>query len=50
MDPTIVNQLVDEWFAKHFHSRGPSLDVTAYNIAYAAKEDLKIQLAALAEE
>lgn len=35
------DQVIEDWFIKHFHGRGPALDVTIYNICYEAKEDLK---------
>ena len=32
---------VESWFAKHFHGNKISGDTESYNLAYAAKEDLK---------
>ncbi len=40
-----MNELIEAWFAKHFHGLGPALDVTMYNRLVAAKEDLKDTLA-----
>lgn len=36
-----VEQLVDEWFRKHFHGLGARLDEALYNHLHAAKEELK---------
>lgn len=37
---------LDEWFETHFHQPPASRDTDFYNALYAAKEDLKAQLAA----
>jgi len=39
--------LVDTWFVDHFHNRAPAVDHYAYNLAFAAAQDLKKRLAAL---
>ncbi len=40
-----LNQLIEEWFIKHFHGLGPAMDVTTFNLCRAAKEDLLKQIA-----
>lgn len=32
---------IETWFANHFHGNKISGDTESYNLAYAAKEDLK---------
>lgn len=39
--PAPTDSLIEEWFKKHFMGLGARLDVEMYNIAHAAKEDLK---------
>lgn len=39
-----LDELVDVWFAKHFHGMGALLDERLYNHVYAAKDDLKAEL------
>lgn len=38
---SVVEEVVEAWFAKHFHGLGPMLDERLYNLVHAAKEDLK---------
>lgn len=38
---------IEAWFAKHFHNSKISQDETSYNLAHAAKEDLKTIIAPL---
>jgi hypothetical protein len=42
--PSKTDELVDVWFAKHFHGLGSMLDERLYNHVYAAKDDLKAEL------
>lgn len=42
-----VEQVVEDWFRKHFHGLGGSLHEHVYNHVHAAKEELKKLLAAL---
>lgn len=36
-----IHAIIEAWFAKHFHGNKISGDTDSYNIAHAAKEDLK---------
>jgi len=36
-----MDQLIEQWFARHFQGIGPKLDTELYNLIHAAKEDLK---------
>lgn len=36
-----VEQLVEDWFRRHFHGLGDSIHQNVYNLAHAAKEELK---------
>jgi hypothetical protein len=42
--PTKTDEVVDAWFAKHFHGLGSMLDERLYNHVYTAKNDLKAEL------
>ena len=42
-----VEQLVEDWFRRHFHGLGETIHQDLYNRAHAAKEELKQLLAAL---
>jgi hypothetical protein len=41
-----MDEIIEEWFARHFHGLGPKLDTELYNLVYAAKDDLKRILSA----
>lgn len=46
-EPTpTTDALIDTWFREHFCDRSPAVEPDAYNIAYAAAQDLKKRLAA----
>jgi len=36
-----MDELIEAWFARHFHGLGPRLDTEHYSLVHAAKEDLK---------
>ena len=42
-----VEQLVEDWFRRHFNGLGARLDESLHNALHAAKEDLKKILSAL---
>lgn len=44
--PQATADLVDAWFGRHFHNLGAGLTEELYNRIYAAKDDLKVTLAA----
>lgn len=39
-----TDEIIDKWFANHFHNSPASSDTAVYNLIYAAKEDLKKRL------
>lgn len=41
-----MDEIIEAWFARHFHGLGPRLDTELYNHIYAAKDDLKRILSA----
>lgn len=45
-----VRAKVEAWFRKHFHNSRISQDEVSYNLAHAAKEDLKTIIAPLPAE
>lgn len=43
-----IHTAIDAWFVKHFHGNRVAADTETFNLAHAAKEDLKTIVAPVA--